>query len=542
MRILVLLFFSIIISLSSVLAAFDEIPTSSEVNVLATPTNQPLILGVFAYRSDDIMQTHFEPLVDYVNEALGNEWNVELKVLDSQQMQESLRQNQLDFVLTNPGHYLVLRSQTSMSGVLATLVRRADGVATSALGGVIISRDESSIKTLSDIKGHRIAIPKSRTLGGFQAQVYELQRQNIQENQLEFIEFLNQDQVIDAVLSGVADVGFVRTGMLEDWQLHGYGAVDQLRVINEQNLRGFPFQLSTRLYPEWPLLSLPHVDPSVVRRVANALFLLTPDHPAAMAAELDGFIPAVDYSAVEYLARSIKAPPYDYVEPIQLTQLWQQYRGWLLTISFLFIALLISLSLIAYQALRLRRQRTVLRTERLKLQQMAYFDVLTQLPNRALLTDRLEHAMALCRRSRKKLALVYLDLDGFKAVNDTHGHDIGDLLLIEVAKRIQISLRETDTLARIGGDEFVLVLSDLISTRRSFIVLDRILSSIASPFVINELSLTVSASMGVVFYPDKDDDADLLLRHADQAMYQAKRMGKNRYALFTNSLDDDNAA
>ena len=541
MRILVLLFLPIIISLSSPLAAFHEIPTSSEVNVLVMPTNQSLILGVFAYRPDDIMQSHFQPLVDYLNDALGDGLNIELKILDNQQMQEALRQNQLDFVLTNPGHYLVLRSQTSMSGVLATLVRRKDGVATSALGGVIIVRDESSIKTLNDIKGHRIAIPKARFLGGFQAQLYELQRHNIQEDQLEFIEFLNQDQIIDAVLSGVADVGFVRTGMLEDWQLHGYGAVDQLRVINEQNLRGFPFRLSTRLYPEWPLLSLPHVDPTVVRRVANALFSLTSDHPAAMAAEIDGFIPAVDYASVENLARSIKAHPYDFVESIELSQLWQQYRTWLMTIAILFIALLISSSLIAYQALRLRRQRAILRSEQRKLQQMAYYDVLTNLPNRALLTDRLERSMALSRRSGKSLALVYLDLDGFKAVNDTHGHDIGDQLLIEVAKRIQLSLRETDTLARIGGDEFVLVLSD-VSISSSKPLLERILSSVAEPFLINKLPLYVSASMGVVYYPIIDDAADRLMRHADQAMYQAKRMGKNRYAIFTETSEDQSAA
>ncbi|WP_151671728.1 diguanylate cyclase domain-containing protein [Nitrincola schmidtii] len=541
MRILVLLFLPIIISLSTTLAAFDEISTSSEVNVLITPTNQSLILGVFAYRSDDIMQSHFEPLVDYLNDALGDGLNIELKILDSQQMQEALRQNQLDFVLTNPGHYLVLRSQTSMSGVLATLVRRKDGVATSALGGVIIVRDESSIKTLNDIKGHRIAIPKARFLGGFQAQLYELQRHNIQKDQLEFIELLNQDQIIDAVLSGVADVGFVRTGMLEDWQLHGYGAVDQLRVINEQNLRGFPFRLSTRLYPEWPLLSLPHVDPTVVRRVANALFSLTSDHPAAIAAEIDGFIPAVDYASVENLARSIKAHPYDFVESIELSQLWQQYRTWLMTIAILFIALLISSSLIAYQALRLRRQRAILRSEQRKLQQMAYYDVLTNLPNRALLTDRLERSMALSRRSGKSLALVFLDLDGFKAVNDTHGHDIGDQLLIEVAKRLQLSMRETDTLARIGGDEFVLVLSD-VSISSSKPLLERILSSVAEPFLINKLPLYVSASMGVVYYPIIDDAADRLMRHADQAMYQAKRMGKNRYAIFTETSEDQSAA
>lgn len=540
MHIVVLLvFIFLLMPFPSAYASVSQPVLNHGSNALST---QSLILGVFAYRPDTVMKSHYEPLAAYLDEALGEEYSLELRVLNDQQMQESLRHNQLDFLLTNPGHYLVLRSQTSMSGVIATLVRNSDGLAASALGGVIFVRNDSSLKTLQDLKGKRIAIPGARFLGGYQAQIYELQQQKIFPHQLVFEEFATQDQVIDAVLSGVAEVGFVRTGMLEDWQSHDFGSVDQLRVINEQNLRGFPFRLSTRLYPEWPILSLPHLDPEVIRKVANALFSLTPDHPAALAAEINGFIPAADYSSVENLARSIKAPPYDYVEPIELSQLWQQYRTWLLTVTVLFIALLISLSWSAYQALRLRRQRAILRSEQRKLQKMAYYDVLTNLPNRALLTDRLERSMALSRRSGKNLALVYLDLDGFKAVNDTHGHDVGDQLLIEVAKRIQLSLRETDTLARIGGDEFVLVLSDLSTASSSYPVLERILSAVAEPVLINELTMCVSASMGVVYYPQIDDAADRLMRHADQAMYQAKRMGKNRYAIFTDSSDNESAA
>ncbi|TVQ70860.1 MAG: phosphate/phosphite/phosphonate ABC transporter substrate-binding protein, partial [Oceanospirillales bacterium] len=270
MRAVVLLSYILYVSFLSTAFASSVVSLSPQKNASNKVSSQSLILGVFAYRPDLVMISHYQPLVEYLNEALGDEYILELRILNDQQMQEALRHNQLDFVLTNPSHFLVLRSQTSMSGVLATLVRNANGIATSASGGVIFVRNESPVNTLDDLKGKSIAIPEARFLGGYQAQIYELLQHNIDVQQLVFAEFSTQDQVINAVLNGSAEVGFVRTGMIEDWQKHDFGSVDQLRVINEQNLRGFPYRLSTRLYPEWPLLSLPHLDPEVIRLVANA--------------------------------------------------------------------------------------------------------------------------------------------------------------------------------------------------------------------------------------------------------------------------------
>jgi diguanylate cyclase (GGDEF)-like protein/PAS domain S-box-containing protein len=173
-----------------------------------------------------------------------------------------------------------------------------------------------------------------------------------------------------------------------------------------------------------------------------------------------------------------------------------------------------------------------------QLERIANYDILTNLPNRVLLSDRLSQAMLQCSRHEKSLAVVFLDLDGFKAINDTHGHDVGDELLVVLSARMQEALREGDSLARIGGDEFVAVLDDLAKVEDCEPVLERLLLAASQPITIDNIVLKVSASIGVTLYPQDNVDADLLLRHADQAMYVAKELGKNRYHLFDTAQDD----
>lgn len=173
-----------------------------------------------------------------------------------------------------------------------------------------------------------------------------------------------------------------------------------------------------------------------------------------------------------------------------------------------------------------------------QLEHIAHYDVLTGLPNRVLLTDRLHQAMAQTHRRQEKLAVAYLDLDGFKTINDNYGHDFGDLVLKTVATRMKKALREGDTLARLGGDEFVAVLINLTGPEASNQLLLRLLEAAAEPAWIGDLQLQVSTSIGVTFYPQADEiEADQLLRQSDQAMYQAKLAGKNRYHLFDAEQD-----
>ncbi len=171
------------------------------------------------------------------------------------------------------------------------------------------------------------------------------------------------------------------------------------------------------------------------------------------------------------------------------------------------------------------------------LEHIAHYDALTHLPNRVLLADRMQQAMHQCQRRGNSLAVAFLDLDGFKTVNDLHGHSIGDELLIVVASRLRSALREGDTLARIGGDEFVAILSDLEHPKDCEPVLARLLSAASEPIILHHIPLQVSASIGVTVYPQDGVDAEQLLRHADQAMYLSKQTGKNCFHLFDVAQD-----
>ena len=172
-----------------------------------------------------------------------------------------------------------------------------------------------------------------------------------------------------------------------------------------------------------------------------------------------------------------------------------------------------------------------------KLNLMAHYDVLTKLPNRALFIDRFQQSIAHSLRSGHQLAICFLDLDNFKPINDNYGHEAGDQLLIEVAKRISTCIREEDTVSRQGGDEFAILLNDIKSTSQYEITLHRIHKALAVPYLIDGIELNITASSGVTIYPSDNGDIDTLLRHADHAMYQSKLMGKNRYHLYSPDSD-----
>ena len=181
---------------------------------------------------------------------------------------------------------------------------------------------------------------------------------------------------------------------------------------------------------------------------------------------------------------------------------------------------------------------TPMKTHQDQLERIAHYDILTNLPNRSLFADRLSQAMLQCNRHEQSLAVVFLDLDGFKAINDAYGHDIGDELLVALSIRMKGALRENDTLSRIGGDEFVAVLADLARVEDCEPILERLLLAASEPVMLGNLVVSVSASIGVTLYPQDNIDADQLMRHADQAMYVAKQSGKNRYHLFDTVQDD----
>lgn len=172
-----------------------------------------------------------------------------------------------------------------------------------------------------------------------------------------------------------------------------------------------------------------------------------------------------------------------------------------------------------------------------ELNRVAYYDALTGIPNRVMLADRMKQAIAQTARDQNMMSICYLDLDGFKPVNDTLGHEAGDEVLIEVARRIGNTIRGGDTVARLGGDEFVVLLLGQERAEECVTTLERLLTVIAQPITLKGGTVMVSASIGVSIYPLDNDDTDILMRHADQAMYAAKEAGKNRFHIYDAALD-----
>ncbi|TAH53101.1 MAG: diguanylate cyclase [Betaproteobacteria bacterium] len=173
---------------------------------------------------------------------------------------------------------------------------------------------------------------------------------------------------------------------------------------------------------------------------------------------------------------------------------------------------------------------------------LAYHDELTGLPNRVLMHDRLAHALRHARRARNRIALLFLDLDRFKPVNDSFGHAVGDQLLVSVAERLRQTVREGDTVARVHGDEFVVILEGIENPEPAARVAGKIVGALSSPFTIGDRDIRIGTSIGIAIYPDHGDDADTLIRCADIAMYDAKQAGRNGYRFFADGEEPGGAA
>ncbi|MBT6242758.1 MAG: GGDEF domain-containing protein, partial [Rhodospirillaceae bacterium] len=190
---------------------------------------------------------------------------------------------------------------------------------------------------------------------------------------------------------------------------------------------------------------------------------------------------------------------------------------------------------------RVMRTSETRRQNRLAEQEMHYranFDSLTDLPNRTLMLDRLAQAMKKARRDNTGVLLMFLDLDHFKEINDSMGHLAGDLLLRKASKRIVSCLRDTDTAARIGGDEFAIILADAYEKETAEAIAGKLLKALSKPFELDSQQASISASIGITVYPHDGEEAESLLRNADHAMYAAKKSGRNAFKIFTRDIEE----
>lgn len=674
-----------------------------------------LHLGILAQRPKLQMQQAWQPFADYLSKQLPG-YRVQLHLLDHQELLAALQQQQLDFVLTNPSHYVVLRQKTGLSGSLATLVPREGPKPLSSFGGVIFTRSSrNDIKTFSDLKGKRIACIGTGpgTFGGFQMQLMELHRAGITLKPQQLLSTgMPQDLVIKAVLEGKADVGFVRTGLLEQLERLDRIPVGSLTVIHRQNFPDFPFASSTRLYPEWPFVALPHVDQRLAARVAATLLQLEPGSPALEAAGIHSFSIPADYLPVEELLQELRLPPFDTAPPFNIRDVWKRYWPWMISLA---LAIAIGIQRHLHQITDKRRLKAALReleqqqshlrtaheeaesanrsmrllsasnqtllrsideeeqlsqvcriaveiggystawvglalhdedktitplawfgieeeklaqaqmswadnergasamgtairtnsiqirqdilhdpslapwhdsarkrnhqsaialplsvqgevigalaiyaaephafqkdevellneltsdlafgiqTVRLRrahekaqahVQQLAYYDRLTGLPNQFKFMEELDRSVAAAAVESQTFSLLLLDLNHLHEINETYGHTLGDQVLVRVAQQLLEVCGQDYFVARFGGD-FAIICPGIDQTTSATLG-EKILAVITTPFHLSGHCLTISGNIGMVLYPEDGKGASELLSKVDLATSRVKAAG-----------------
>lgn len=320
---------------------------------------QVYTLGVLAFRSVPETEARWKPLVEHLDQALGG-GVLRLAAVDYKELNRLIANNEADFVLTNPGHFVLLRSNNTLLDVLATLIVKEQDIPITGFGGVIIAqRDRTDLERIESLAGKKAAATESYSLGGYQAQIFEFTQHGVpipKDDKMLFTG-MPHDKVVAAVLDGTADIGFVRSGVLEAMTREGKLDSARIKVLNPQDLPGFPFAISTRLYPEWPFIAMPHVPQAMARKMAAILLLLDENSVAVQKADIAGFSIATNYAPVEELLRTLRMPPYDHAPHFTTDDVWKRYREQILIAA---VALL-TLSLLAISLFWTNRRLAVLR-------------------------------------------------------------------------------------------------------------------------------------------------------------------------------------
>ncbi|MDO9600933.1 MAG: diguanylate cyclase [Rhodocyclaceae bacterium] len=328
----------------------------------------PATLGVLAFRPKPETLARWQPTADHLSARIGRP--VVLEILTYPELEAAIVQRRIDFVLTNPAHYVLMASRNGLSSPVATLIPLDQGQPIPQFGGVIFSRaDRNDIAGLSDLRGKTIATPDADSFGGYQMQAYELAKIGLSMTRdVNLVTTgMPHDKVVDAVLAGQADAGFIRTGLIEAMNASGRLDPTRLHVLDRRHEAGFPFLLSTSLYPEWPIAAMPHTDPELARMLASALIALRPDHPAARQGQYYGWSEPADYEPVRNVLHTLRLPPFDQIPEFTLAEVLRRHGPVIGVVSVATLLIFILLVLLMRRQTQLREQEHRLAEERRQL-------------------------------------------------------------------------------------------------------------------------------------------------------------------------------
>lgn len=631
----------------------------------AEETEEVVRLGVLAHRGRDIALQQWTPHADYLNARLAPR-RFEIVPLNFGELNKAVAKHQVQFVITNTGHYTELEYQGHLTR-LATLRRSGPLGPLDRFGGVVITlpkRDD--ITSYADLRGKSLLIPHSDSLGGWQVHLREGLDAGIDlRTDTAAIEPTeNHELVVAGILAGKADVGLVRSDILEQMAEEGRLDLARLKVVNLRLEPDFPYLLSTRLYPEWPFAKVSGVPSRLATDVLVALLDMPETSPPAQAAEIVGWTLPHSYQPMLELFRETRLGPFANL-PISFRDVVGAYwvpisagMGLLFILMSAGILYVMTINNSLKREMRRRSQAeqsldaserrfktlvfdntaegimitdleghitlvnqafseitgypqnealgktphllssgrhppeffadmfrqlqetgkwqgetwnrhksgeiypvwqtisattdaygrhtgyislfsdiTHLKQSEAQLLHLAYHDPLTGLPNRLLFDERLGHAIEQARRREEKLAVLFFDLDKFKHINDTLGHQVGDEFLEAVAQRLSDRLRKSDTLSRRGGDEFTVLAENIDGVDDAIEIAEDINSQLRKPFVLSGgHAITSACSIGIALYPEHGEVAADLIQHADAAMYVVKQSGRGRHSIYTEKM------
>ncbi len=321
-----------------------------------------LNIGLLALDPVEIENARWQALAHYL-ESRFDGTAIDVKAFNLDGLDRAISARQVDVVITNPASYLKYVHQIGLSAPLAGLVNQGpapDFAPLEGFGGVIIVKsNNTAINRLQDLKGKTIAVADPGLMGGFLTQAFELAQIGIDiSDEAKIVSTgLPFDHVVDSVLSGSADAAFLRTGFLEAMAQRGKFPAGTFKVINARNLADFPYAVSTRLYPERPVATMPHVDTEIAKRIAGALLDLTPGNPVAQALGIHGFTLAYDYESVRELSRKLRLPPYEHTAPISPHEIWRDHGPVVIALGLAMLTITVLLILSIRNSSRLARLR-----------------------------------------------------------------------------------------------------------------------------------------------------------------------------------------
>ncbi|WP_019895752.1 PhnD/SsuA/transferrin family substrate-binding protein [Hydrogenovibrio halophilus] len=341
------------------------------VGLLAMPTafadEDVYHIGIFQHQDKAMLKEKYRPLIAHLEQQLPG-YRLEYRLLTEPEMLEAIRLNQLDLLFTNPSLYQIIRHQNALASPIATVERLHQGQKVSSLGGVIFTRPGENYQNLSDLTDATIAVPSKHHAGGFRVPAYEFFKAGINVEQLAFKEVGEHEAVVEAVLSGQADAGFVRTSILEYMVAEKGHQMSDFKVIHLRPLSAYPFVVSSTLVPEWPFFALAHVDTETVKKMTVALFGLQASDPGMKALNFAGFVPPQDYLGLERMLRDMGLPPFDLKRQVSWTEIWHQYRWTLVSVGSLIGLLLVGYFILGWLNRRLRQSQAQMRAAQVEAQ------------------------------------------------------------------------------------------------------------------------------------------------------------------------------